>query len=83
MSRALAFNELPADWPARQTRTQGLGDEWLDTAAETLLFVPSVVMPLARAPERNVLINHQSAGAASIDLEEVTPFTLDPRLFRP
>jgi RES domain-containing protein len=81
--RTLAFDELPNDWPARQTDTQRLGDDWLDAAAETLLFVPSVVMPLANAPERNVLINHRSAGAAAIDLEEVTPFTLDPRLFRP
>lgn len=81
--RALRFDELPADWPARQTYTQKLGGEWLDAAAETLLFVPSVVMPLAQAPERNVLINHRTAGAASIEIAEVTPFTLDPRLFRP
>jgi hypothetical protein len=48
-----------------------------------LLFVPSVIVPIANVPDRNVLINHRVANAASIEVAEITPFTLDPRLFKP
>jgi hypothetical protein len=40
-------------------------------------------MPIANAPDRNVLINHRRAEAASINIVRVIPFTLDPRLFKP
>jgi hypothetical protein len=33
--------------------------------------------------DRNVLINHRHDGAERITISAVTPFTLDPRLFRP
>ena len=82
-TRMLAMSELPVDWTVRETATQKLGDEWLDGGAEALLFVPSVIMPLASAPERNVLINHRQAGSARIMIVGITPFTLDPRLFQP
>jgi hypothetical protein len=48
-----------------------------------LLFVPSVVVPIANVPDRNVLINHRAEQAASITIVDITPFTLDPRLFKP
>jgi len=82
-TRMLAMSDLPVDWTVRETITQKLGDEWLDGGAETLLFVPSAVVPLASAPERNVLINHRQAGSARITIVATLPFTLDPRLFRP
>ena len=82
-ARTVAIDELPADWITQQTRTQGLGDRWLNSANEVLLFVPSVIMPIANAPDRNVLINHRAANVAAVRLEATTPFTLDPRLFRP
>ncbi len=50
---------------------------------EVLLSVPSVIMPIANAPDRNILINHRAANVAAIKVEPTTPFTLDPRLFRP
>lgn len=81
--RTVAFNDLPADWAARQTSTQSIGDTWLDSAEEVLLCVPSVIVPLANAPDRNILINHRVARASEIQIEATTPFTLDPRLFRP
>jgi RES domain-containing protein len=81
--RTLALNDLPSDWTTRETHTQKLGDDWLDKATEVILLVPSVIIPLARAPERNVLINHRHAAASRIAMTAVTPFTLDPRLFQP
>jgi len=48
-----------------------------------LLLVPSVVVPIANVPDRNVLINHRVADAASIKIAHISPFTLDPRLFKP
>src|SRR6185437_2531843 len=39
--RTIVTGELPADWPTRDTYTQGMGDRWLDSVTEALLFVPS------------------------------------------
>jgi len=79
--RRLEFNDLPADWARREIDTQKLGDDWLDTASEDLLIVPSVIVPIASAPDRNVLINHRRPTVAHITIIAVTPFALDPRLF--
>jgi RES domain-containing protein len=81
--RTIDLDDLPTDWTTRETHTQSLGDRWLDSAAEVLLFVPSVVVPIANVPDRNVLINHRTASSASIKIVEVAPFSLDPRLFKP
>jgi RES domain-containing protein len=81
--RTLQIHDLPADWATRETESQKLGDEWLDKGAEAILVVPSVVVPIPNAPDRNVLINHRHAAAARITITAAIPFTLDPRLFRP
>jgi RES domain-containing protein len=81
--RVVDIAALPADWTVREVDTQRVGDHWLDSVTETLLVVPSVIMPLAAAPERNVLINHRHARAVDITIVSATPFTLDPRLFQP
>jgi RES domain-containing protein len=81
--RTIDINDLPADWTAHETHTRRIGDKWLDSVAEVLLFVPSVIVPIADIPDRNVLINHRVANAAHIRVAEITPFTLDPRLFKP
>jgi RES domain-containing protein len=81
--RTIDIPDLPADWTAHETYTQAIGDGWLDSGAEVLLFVPSVIVPIANVPDRNVLINHRAANVASIKIAEIAPFTLDPRLFRP
>jgi len=44
--------------------------------------VPSVIMPIAAAPDRNVLINHRHADSGRITIAAITPFTFDPRLFQ-
>jgi RES domain-containing protein len=81
--RTIGISELPSDWTARQTHTQNIGDQWLDSVSEVLLFVPSVIVPIADVPDRNVLINHRVADAALIKIADVAPFSLDPRLFKP
>ncbi len=75
--------DLPADWTMRQMTTQAIGNEWLDRVEQALLFVPSAIVPIASASDRNVLINHRAAKVASIKIAETASFTLDPRLFRP
>jgi RES domain-containing protein len=77
------ISDLPRDWAEHETHTQSMGDEWLDSAKEVLLFVPSVIMPLANVPDCNVLINHRVTNATKINVAEVAPFTLDLRLFKP
>src|SRR5262249_6046383 len=81
--RSIELEDLPAEWGMHETHTQAIGDQWLDARTEVLLFVPSVIMPVADVPDRNVLINHRTADVASIRIVALTPFTLDPRLFRP
>ena len=79
----MEIGDLPADWAMREVETQQAGDAWLDGAAELLLVVPSVIVPIDAAPDRNVLINHRHPDIARIAIVAVVPFTLDPRLFRP
>ena len=81
--RTIDIKDLPADWTTRETHTQRIGDQWLDSEKETLLFVPSVIVPIANVPDLNVLINHRVANAVLIKIIDVTPFSLDPRLFKP
>lgn len=77
----IALRQLPADWIRRQPQTQHLGDEWLDRRSEALLLVPSAVVPIATAPDRNVLINHRHDAAGRIRIVAAAAFALDPRLF--
>src|SRR6516162_1469655 len=42
-SRTLDIDDLPRDWAVREPHTQAIGDQWLDSRAEVLLFVPSVI----------------------------------------
>ena len=79
--RTLSIADLPEDWAKRETHTQKLGDDWLDTGAEAVLLVPSVIVSIAGAPDRNALINHRHAAVARITIAQIVPFTLDPRLF--
>jgi RES domain-containing protein len=81
--REIEAGDLPTDWALREAQSQKLGDEWLDRVGEAILIVPSVIMPIAGAPDRNVLINHRHPAAARIRIVAATAFTFDPRLFRP
>ena len=46
-------------------------------------MVPSVIVPIETALDRNVLINHRHPDVARIAIVSIVAFTLDPRLFRP
>jgi RES domain-containing protein len=81
--RTVDLNALGPDWVQREVDTQKLGDQWVDAMMETLLIVPSVIMPLSNAPDRNVLINHRHPDAPRIRIVRVVSFELDPRLFQP
>ena len=81
--RVIAITDLPANWPARQAQTQLIGDEWLDTAGQLLLLVPSAILPISDIPDQNVLINHRAPGVNQVKIATIIPFSLDPRLFRP
>jgi RES domain-containing protein len=74
--------QLPSDWVRRQAHTQRLGDGWLEQGSEPLLIVPSAMVPIASAPDRNLLINHRHSDASSIRIVDAFPFILDVRLFR-
>ncbi len=78
----ITLAQLPVDWGRREAHTQRLGDDWLDRCAEVLLVVPSAIVPIATAPDRNVLINHRHDSAGRIRIIDAVPFTLDPRLFK-
>lgn len=81
--RNIEIGNLPADWARQETQSQKLGDEWLDQASEAILVVPSVIMPIAGVLDQNALINHRHSAAIRIAIVAVSPFTFDPRLFRP
>jgi RES domain-containing protein len=79
--RRIELADLPADWVSRETETQIRGDTWLDAISEPLLMVPSAVVPLDLAADRNVLVNHRHPDTRRIVTAGVIAFTLDPRLF--
>jgi RES domain-containing protein len=83
LQQTVDLRALASNWPHREVDTQKLGDRWLDSMAEPLLIVPSVIMPLPNAPDRNVLINHRHLDAPRIGIVRVVSFELDPRLFQP
>ncbi|SRR6266480_2098840 len=79
---SISIDDLPSEWMMRQTHSQRLGNEWLGKTAEAVLIVPSVIMAVRDATDRNALINHRHKGAAQVTISAITPFTFDPRLFR-
>jgi len=79
-SEILRAEQLPFDWK-RYPAPEGLkriGNTWLISRSSALLFVPSVIDPLAQ----NVLINPQHPDAATISIGTIEPFTFDDRLRR-
>jgi hypothetical protein len=79
--REIGVAALSADWTTREIETQAIGDAWLDAITEALLYVPSVILPFAQIPDRNLLINHRHPGSARITIASLEPLNLDPRLF--
>ena len=72
--------DLPEDWRADQRSTRRVGGAWLDRASSCLLRVPSAIVPIPDADDRNFVINHRHRDAACITIERVERFAYDPRL---
>ena len=79
--REVTLDDLTADWGRREILTQRIRDAWLEGGLDTLLVVPSVIVPLAAAADRNILVNHRHADAARIRIVNAISFALDPRRF--
>jgi RES domain-containing protein len=77
----IGLRELPPNWHGRDLYTRRLGDAWLDGRGGALLRVPSVIVQLPSADDRNVMINHRHPDVGRIEIVDVTPFDLDTRLF--
>lgn len=71
---------LPVDWHADEEVTRSIGSAWLDRVSSCLLRVPSVIVPVHDAEDRNVLINHQHPDAVRIRISRMEKFSYDPRL---
>ena len=72
--------DLPDNWktyPAPRTLAR-IGNAWLSAKSSLLLYVPSVVDPLAQ----NVLLNPLHEEARELKLVSVIPFTYDERLYK-
>ena len=72
--------DLPEEWRADQQVTRSIGSAWLDRVSACLLRVPSVIVPIPDADDRNVLVNHRHRDAARITISRVEQFEYDPRL---
>lgn len=74
----LAQVELPGEWPERPYRdnVRHIGDDWSRSKRSFALRVPSAVVP----DEHNILLNPEHPDFAKLQLEQLTPVRLDPRL---
>jgi RES domain-containing protein len=81
--RAIELNALASEWVRHEVDTQRRGNPRLDSIAEALLVVPSVVVPLSNAPDRNVLIRHRHPDVPRIRILRIVSFELERRLFQP
>ncbi|RLQ85231.1 RES family NAD+ phosphorylase [Notoacmeibacter ruber] len=73
-------DDLPPAWTEDEALTQSIGDEWHEARQSPLLSVPSAIIAVAGAEDRNFVVNHSHERAGDITIESVTPFRFDPRL---
>ena len=79
-SEELEISQLPTGWnyyPASAVLKR-IGNAWLASKSALLLYIPSVIDPLAK----NVLINPLHPDAALLKIGDVQPFTFDKRLIK-
>lgn len=79
-SEEIEIAQLPEDWDKYPGPTvlKKIGNAWLAGLSSLLLFVPSVMDPLAK----NALINPLHPQADEITIEKIQPFTFDNRLIK-
>lgn len=75
----LNVKELPEDWNSHphSSRTQKLGDDFIDSKAFCVYKVPSAVVK----GDFNFLINPHHKNAKRIKIKSSTPFPFDERIF--
>lgn len=79
-SERIEIAQLPLNWrkyPAPAI-LQRIGNAWLKSKGALLLYIPSVIDPLAK----NVLINPMHPEAALLKIGDITPFRFDRRLVK-
>lgn len=77
--RTVEVEDLPRGWQEREELCRPFGDAWLEKESSALLRVPSAIIEV----EHNVLFNPRHLDAARVQMEQITPFQWDQRLFRP
>lgn len=80
-AETVLFDELPADWRRRESWTQQRGDDWFQGHAAPSLKVPSAIVPIAKSPDLNVLINHSHPEPSAVKIVATDPFVSDRALF--
>ena len=75
------LDALPENWRANEPLTRAIGNAWLDGGSACLLRVPSVIVPIPDADDRNIIVNHRHGDAARIAISSIEKFGYDPRLF--
>ena len=79
-SERIDIAQLPVNWrkyPAPAI-LQRIGNAWLKSKGALLLYIPSVIDPLAK----NVLINPLHPEADSLKIGDIQPFRFDGRLVK-
>jgi hypothetical protein len=66
----LPVNELPPDWTTRLTHTQAIGNQWLDSTAETALR--SIRYLADRKHARAQYADQSGCGSPSIRIADIT-----------
>ena len=74
------IDRLPESWRTDEPLTRTLGDSWLDGVSACLLCVPSVIVPIPDADNRNIIVNHRHGDAARIAISGIERFEYDPGL---
>lgn len=80
-TETVLLDELPTGWRRQEGWTQQRGDGWYQARATALLKVPSAIVPIAKSPDVNVLINHRHPDSSAVKIVAADPFVFDPRLF--
>ena len=78
---SLRPEQVPDDWRNMPHMPQSMGDAWLRGLTAPLWSVPSAVVPIAHADDRNLLVNHLHEDAGRISIFRADRFEYDPRLF--
>lgn len=71
---------LPENWENNEAKTRQMGDGWLNAEDYAVIFVPSAIVCLENANDRNALINHRHPQINEIKITAITDFEFDPRL---